>query len=73
MTNRTIKQRADDAKRMIADATAALAAVQAECTHPKEGLSITPRSNTGNYDPSADSYWKEFDCTLCGKRWTEDQ
>lgn len=30
------------------------------------------KSNTGNYDPSCDSYWREFNCPECGKYWTED-
>jgi hypothetical protein len=41
------------------------------CSH----LNVTKehKSNTGNYDPSADSYWIDFRCPDCGKRWTEDQ
>lgn len=45
--------------------------LQAVCTHP----SVTKKacSNTGNYDPSADSYWYECKCPDCGKQWNEDQ
>ena len=32
----------------------------------------THKSNTGNYDPSCDSYWTEFKCPDCGKFWVED-
>ena len=30
-------------------------------------------SNTGNYDPSEDSYWYEINCKCCKKAWSEDQ
>jgi hypothetical protein len=41
------------------------------CTHPnavKEN-----KSDTGNWDRSQDSYWRECHCPDCGKRWVEDQ
>ena len=41
------------------------------CKHPN--LEKTHKSNTGNYDPSADSYWIEFKCPDCNKFWMEDQ
>lgn len=31
------------------------------------------KGNSGNYDPTADSYWIEFKCSDCGKFWIEDQ
>jgi hypothetical protein len=33
----------------------------------------TACSNTGNYDPSDDSYWYTFKCPDCDKFWREDQ
>lgn len=44
--------------------------LQTICTHPN--LKKKHGSNTGNYDPSCDCYWTEFDCPDCGRRWTED-
>ncbi|SOK58350.1 hypothetical protein [Yersinia phage fHe-Yen9-04] len=44
---------------------------QEECTH--EYVQIRARSNTGNYDPSQNSYWYEIKCKCCNKRWDEDQ
>lgn len=38
---------------------------------PHESLLKKHRANTGNYDPSANSYWTEFTCLDCGKFWTE--
>ncbi len=49
----------------------ALVEHQNKCKHPK-AVKI-PKSNTGNYDPSADCYWLECSCETCLKRWTEDQ
>jgi hypothetical protein len=43
---------------------------QSQCLH--ENVTKTHRSNTGNYDPSADCYWTEFICNDCDKRWSED-
>ena len=45
--------------------------LQALCKHPDVTKKMC--SNTGNYDPSADSYWYECKCPDCGKRWNEDQ
>lgn len=48
-----------------------LAKLQDLCVHSN----VTKKydSNTGNYDPSADSYWIDFFCPDCRKRWREDQ
>lgn len=48
-----------------------MAKLQATCQHPD--LIKKYDSNTGNYDPTADSYWIEFRCPDCRKRWREDQ
>lgn len=44
---------------------------QENCPHTY--LKIKARSDTGNYDPSQDSYWYEIECKCCGSRWNEDQ
>lgn len=44
---------------------------QEECPH--EYVTRKARSDTGNYDPSQDSYWYELTCKCCNKYWTEDQ
>jgi len=48
-----------------------LAQIQGICSHPSP-VKIN-KGNTGNYDRSADSYWRECACPGCGKKWTEDQ
>lgn len=42
-----------------------------KCTHPN--VNIQYKGDTGNYDPSADSYWIEYKCPDCGKFWTKEQ
>lgn len=44
--------------------------LQESCPHIN--LQSVNKSDTGNYDPSADCYWKEHKCHSCGKFWTED-
>lgn len=59
-----IQNNIDKWKKLIVD-------LQSTCQH--ENVEIKYKSNTGNYDPYADCYWKEFKCTDCGKFWREDQ
>jgi hypothetical protein len=42
-------------------------------TCPHEHLQGKFGANTGNWCSSDDSYWVDFVCQDCGKRWTEDQ
>ena len=46
--------------------------VQDQCSHPEACVTKTHGSNTGNFDPHQDSYWTDFECSLCEKRWQED-
>ena len=48
-----------------------LATLQELCQHPN--VEKTYKGNTGNYDPSADSYWIEWKCPDCKKYWMTDQ
>lgn len=50
-----------------------LDSIQADCSHPKGALKTKHGSSTGNYDPTSDSYWTDYHCTICDKKWTEDQ
>lgn len=50
-----------------------LAEIQENCMHPESVLYYTNFSNTGDYDPSEDSYWSVYDCKCCGKIWNDDQ
>lgn len=46
-------------------------ALQDECTHPN--IDKQYKGSTGNWSKSDDSFWIEFKCLDCGKRWTENQ
>ena len=48
-----------------------LSKLQKLCQHPNANSKYD--SNTGNYDPSADSYWIDYICPDCNKRWRIDQ
>lgn len=65
--------RVNKIKKQIKTLQKELKQIQDECSHPKVCLEKEARSNTGNYDPSDDHYWYDLHCTLCGKRWSEDQ
>lgn len=47
-------------------------ALVAACPHPNERVDKVFKSNTGNYDPSADIYWAELSCRDCGTHWRAD-
>ena len=48
-----------------------LRVIQLNCEH--ENVDMVARSNTGNYDPSNDSYWYDCRCLDCDRFWMEDQ
>ncbi len=48
-----------------------IASLQKECTHPN--VKKEYKSNTGNYDPSCDSYWIDYRCPDCNKYWNTPQ
>lgn len=46
--------------------------IQAQCSHPESALKKEYRSDTGNYDPTADSSWTKYTCELCERVWTKE-
>jgi hypothetical protein len=71
MTPAQIRRRRSTLTKKIETAQAQIRQLQASCPHPN--VQKEYGSNTGNYDPSADSYWIDWNCPDCGKRWTTDQ
>ena len=69
MSNRKLK--AHRIRDQIKSLCAELARHQDRCKHVKATKEY--KANTGNYDPSADSYWIEFECPTCLSRWSEPQ
>ena len=51
--------------------TATLALLQIACKHPAPHMRY--RGSSGNYDSSSDSYWIDWHCPDCDKRWLTDQ
>lgn len=45
--------------------------LQEICQHPS--ATKVNKGDTGNWDRSQDSYWRECKCPDCGKQWNEDQ
>lgn len=45
--------------------------LQTLCQHPNASKKYG--SDTGNWDRGQDSYWIDYNCPDCGKRWQEDQ
>jgi hypothetical protein len=41
-------------------------------TCPHTAATVEYGSNTGNYDPMNNCYWKTFTCPDCRKIWRED-
>lgn len=46
--------------------------IQGACSHPTLAVRSVNKSDTGNYDPGADHYWREHHCLLCDKKWCEE-
>lgn len=44
--------------------------IEEKCDHKNK--TMTYRSNTGNYDPHEDCYWREYSCPTCEKLWREE-
>lgn len=55
---------------VIQRAQSKIALIREGCLHP--GAVKKHKANTGNYDPSSDCYWTEFNCPECGKFWIVD-
>lgn len=71
MTQEEIRKKYESIDRREDKLARELAKLQATCNHPN--LEKNYKANTGNYDRSADSYWIEFKCPDCRKRWIQEQ
>jgi hypothetical protein len=69
--NELTKIKLKSLKEQLAHVTNQIEELNSTCTHPN--VDKKHRGDTGNYDPSADSYWIEYKCPDCGKFWTETQ
>jgi len=71
MTPEEIRKKWESIDRREEKLAKELAKLQAACQHPN--VTKKYEGNTGNYDPTADSYWITFNCPDCRKRWSEEQ
>ena len=71
MTPTTVQRRRRLLDRLQTVLRADEAKLQNECAHP--AASKKYGASTGNYDPSADGYWIDWNCPDCGKHWSTDQ
>lgn len=71
IVQRDIREKCEYLMELIGQHTAGITSLQGRCTHPS--AKKESKSDTGNWDQSQDSYWKDCKCPDCGKRWTEDQ
>ena len=56
------------AYKRVVEAEDCLLELKLLCKCEKEYCTITYGSNTGNYDPCNDMYWKDVECHICGKK-----
>lgn len=71
MTPKQVQRKRQSINVKIAKLSDQLVDLQMVCTHPDVTKQF--RGDTGNYDPNADSYWINWHCPDCDKRWTTDQ
>ena len=65
MTQEEIRKKWESIDRREDKLANELASLRANCSHPN--VIEKYGNNTGNYDPSADSYWIEYFCPDCRK------
>jgi hypothetical protein len=68
---REIREKRENIQQRIDMSTEDMLALREQCMHPN--VKKENKANTGNYDPSADYYWRDCACPDCGKRWSEVQ
>lgn len=67
-----IKNKIKSLKQLISDAENKIENIRIRCTHPSSETIIKYGANTGNYDPTSDTYWIDAKCNICGKQWSAD-
>lgn len=71
MTPKQIKRKWGSIDRREQKLADELKALHNECPHPNATKKYD--GSTGNYDPTADCYWIDYNCPDCGKRWKTEQ
>jgi hypothetical protein len=66
-----IKNKYNQIQKKLKSAQSELERLQGTCEHPN--AEVKHKGDRGNYDPSMDRYWIEYNCPDCGKFWTEEK
>ena len=69
--SRYIRRKMATLKKTQAKVTSEMQLLRMECPHNTPKYKYN--GSTGNYDPSSDGYWIEWNCPDCEKHWTTDQ
>lgn len=69
--NYAVKAKRLKLEAIAAEAHAALKTLRETCDHSGT-VTYKYRGDSGNYDTSQDSYWIEWNCHDCDKRWLTD-
>jgi hypothetical protein len=71
MTPKQVQRKLVVIQKRTASAYAALKALQDTCAHPTPTYKYC--GSSGSYDPSNDSYWIDWHCPDCNKKWNTPQ
>jgi len=71
MTPKQVQRKRQSISDKIDKLVGQLCDLRETCIHPN--VTKQYRGDTGNYDPSQDSYWINWHCPDCGKLWTTPQ
>lgn len=71
LTQKQIRTKRDKLVKKQLDLYLQFEEIKELCTHPD--VTKQYKGSTGNYDPSCDSYWINWQCMDCGKKWVTDQ
>lgn len=64
-----LKKQLESKRKKLRELEEEIEVLQSNCPHP--GLNEKHDSNTGNWDPSDDSYWIDYHCKICEKQWRD--
>lgn len=69
-TSKYVMTRIQEIDERIQELRSEKIAIQDGCSHPPVAVRYLYGADTGNWDRGSDTYWTEYHCTLCEKRWS---
>lgn len=67
-SNTFIKATLEELQNTLEETYNSIAYMQSVCQHTD--TTVKHDGNTGNYCPDDDTYWTDYKCNVCGKKWT---